>query len=142
MPSKDLHSRIDSITSLPNTTFITPGLHLGAPLSTVGLQSIEFMMIALTIGLGTWTLFMQDSDISDTGFVDVPQEFMLGTEAGTSLSFGGLSVTRMVGYIGHKLFVRPVLRAVGGTAQADMIIIAIVDGAIRNPINPNVTPSF
>ena len=139
MASKDLHTLIRTVTSLSAAVIAFEGITLGASLDTASLQGVEFVMIAAVVTSGTWTLFLQDSD-NDSIFTDVSQDFLIGTEAATAtVSSDPFSITRTLGYVGHKRFVRPALRSVGGGSTADMTIIAIENHSIRPPINPNAS---
>ena len=139
MASKDLHTRIKTITALPVTLIAFEGITPGASLDTSeGFRSVEFLMFAESVSTGTWTLIIQDS-ANNSVFTEVPQDFLLGTEADTAVMFGVLSAVRTLGYIGHKRFVRPALRSVGGAPVAEIALITLVSNATRPPINPNAS---
>jgi len=140
MASKDTHSRLAAFISLLPVDLITATTTPGADTDMQGFRAVEFIFTTSGIVAGDFTLFLQDKKTPGDTYVDVPQEFLLGTEAGTQLFSTG--DTQMLGYVGHKRFVRAVVRTVGGSVNGNASVIVLLDSALRPPINPNPSPEI
>ncbi len=140
MASTDIHSSFSTSTSLVTTTISTATLTIGDAADTLKLEGIEYIFHLIDVSDGTFSMFLQDSDEPSSNFVDVDQKFLIGTEKGTEFIDFANDSNAMLGYVGGKKFVRPVIRTVGGTVAGEVLVLLLVDSPRRSPINQNVTP--
>ena len=146
MAQKDLHSLTKSTTAFSFSQFSTNETKNGIGFNTTGVESIEFIMGSgvITVPEFVLTMTLQDSD-TDSGYVDVPAEFVLGTpafinEANDEVNGTG---TAKLGYIGKKRFVRCQITGTGaggseGTFHMGAVVVA--DSAHHIPFIPVPSP--
>lgn len=140
MASSDIHSSFDVSTALLTTTISTATLTIGMEADILKLEGIEYIFHLVGVSNGTFSMFLQDSETLSSNFVDVEQKFLLGTEKGTEFVNFANASNAMLGYIGGKQFIRPVVRTVGGTVAGEVLILLMVDSPRRSPITLNPTP--
>lgn len=140
MASADIHSSFNTSTALQAVTISTATLTIGVAADTLNFEGIEYLFHLIDVSDGTFSMFLQDSDEPSSNFFEVDQKFLIGTEKGTEFIDFANGGNAMLGYIGGKKFVRPVIRTVGGTISGEVLVLLLVDSPSRSPINPNVTP--
>ena len=73
----------------------------------------------------TWPIAdRSNSALSDAAAV--PDEFLLGTEAGASFQFDDDNEVRKIGYIGPKRYVRLTITPAANTGNADISAVAVL----------------
>lgn len=87
-------------TQLINTDTTTAGVEIDMQ----GYNSLLFVMQAGVVTAGDATLLIQDSDTSGSGYADVTDTFLSGTEALTIVDATN-EITR-IGYVGKKRYVK------------------------------------
>lgn len=140
MASSDIHSSFNVSTALVTTIINTATLTVGMEADILKLEGIEYLFHLVNVSNGTFSMFLQDKETISSGFVDVEQKFLLGTEKGTEFVGSANASNAMLGYIGGKQFVRPVVRTVGGAVAGEVLILLMVDSPRRSPITLNPTP--
>lgn len=98
----------------------------------IDLANAESLVFAIATGTladadATFTVLVEDgnvSNLSDAAAVD--DAFLLGTESGASFTFSNDDITRKIGYIGVKRYVRLTVTPAANTGNADLSAVAIV----------------
>ena len=67
-------------------------------------ESATFVMKTGAVSAGDVTLLIQESDVSGSGFANVADDDLLGTEAGTTLD--AANKVAKIGYSGHKRYLK------------------------------------
>ena len=144
MAQKDLHSIIKHQIAVPLGAFTVDGNTDGVGFDTTFIQSLEFIMIVgeITVSNFTLTLVLQHSD-TDSGYVDVPDNEILGDPALAFIAQADDESTVSLGYIGSKRFTRARMVAANtgsseGTLFAGTILVA--DNARHIPFIAVPTP--
>ncbi len=104
MASIDLKNDIKQLSAFDIQAITTDTTTVGNEIDTLGFESVTFILQAGTLTDGDYTILVQDSDVSGSGFVDVTDDFLIGTEAATQVSASN-AITR-IGYVGKKRYVK------------------------------------
>lgn len=103
----------------------------GTEIDTVGFESLVFIQQLGTATDGDYTLLIEDSDVSGSGYVAVADDFLIGTEADTQLSTS--NTTSRIGYVGKKRYVRASVVSANTTTGATLGVLGILGHADVNP---------
>ena len=76
----------------------------GVEIDTQGFNSCTFVMQTGAVTAGDATLLIQDSDTSGSGYANVDDDFLSGTEASTKLDTA--NTVSSIGYVGKKRYVK------------------------------------
>lgn len=140
MPSIDIHSQIRTFPGVFFQAIVTATIVNGSEVSVKGFHGVEYILYVKDIVDGDFSLFLEDRDDIADPFVEVEDRFLVGTEAGTTFFGSGNNDTITLGYIGHKKFIRPNVRTVGGTVSGSVLVIGMFGDPQRNPITQNPSP--
>lgn len=125
MANRDMHNNI-----LPAVAFNTQAISSdtttnGTEVDLQGFESLEFIIQSGTITDGTYTPLVEESDTSGSGYTAVADTDLLGTEADAAFAAADDNVTKRIGYIGFKPYVRLSIVSAstntGGTLSASAI---------------------
>lgn len=76
----------------------------GTEIDTQTFEALTFIIQAGTLSDGTYTPLIQHSDTSGSGYTDVADADLIGTEAGAALDTS--NTTSRIGYVGKKRYVK------------------------------------
>jgi hypothetical protein len=81
---------------------------VGTVIDRKGYESLTYLLITGTLSDAdaTYTVLLEESDASGSGFAAVADADLLGTEAGAGFTYANDGVTRKLGYIGKKRYTR------------------------------------
>ncbi len=137
--------RIDQYNDLKVTQVFDPAVPstttAGNAGAVVDLQGFKSATIAINYGSWTttgasFTVTLQESDTSTSGFTDVVDGDLLGTEAGASVVAGATpndDVCKKLGYKGMKRYIKPIV--VANTATGVIGMTAILGNASKAPFS-------
>jgi len=132
MASFDLKNDVKQLLALNPQTIATSTTVVGNEIDTLGFQSLVFLPSIGTRTDGTFTIVVQDSDVSGSGFVDVVDDFLSGTEAAAAIITS--NTIKRVGYVGKKRYVKCSMVSTTVTSGSTSVQIVAVLG------NPNYSP--
>lgn len=126
---QDLYNRVSILRSVApvsdadNTALVS---------SIIDLQGCSALLFAIAAGSladadATFTVLVEDGN--DSGLSDaaaVADDFLLGTEAGASFTFADDNVTKKIGYVGSKRYVRLTITPANNASAALFSAVAIV----------------
>lgn len=108
---------------------------IGVIIDTKGFESLQFLIQSGVLTTGTWTPQIEDGD--DSGLsdaADVNSDFLLGTLADATFIVTDDNLTKKIGVVSKKRFVRLTLV---GTATPNGLIGA--QAYLANPLSANIT---
>ena len=132
MANIDLKNDVKQLVAFDIQAITTDTTTVGNELDMLGFESLTLIFQAGVVTDGDYTLLVQDSDISGSGFVDVVDDFLIGTEAATQLTATN-GITR-IGYVGKKRFVKVSVVSVNTTAGSAAIGCAALQGSPRHSV--------
>lgn len=108
---------------------------VGTVVDRLGFDSLTYVIITGTLADAdaTFTVLLEESDASGSGFAAVDDKDLLGTEALASFTFASDGVCRKLGYIGNKRYTRLTITPASNTGAAPMAAIAILGAALSAP---------
>jgi hypothetical protein len=117
MTIRDLHNRLDDVTSVAPAVINATATGTGADLA--GYRVAEVLFVVGTITDGTHTPKLQESDVVGSGYTDVAA----GDQSGT-LAALATNTNQKVSYLGTKRFIRAVVTvAAGATGGAYSAVV-------------------
>jgi hypothetical protein len=122
MARYDIKSEIKQEVALDFQTISTDTTTVGNEIDMKGWNSAAFMIACSARTTGDATLLIQHSDVSGSGYVDVPDTFLSGLESDTTVD--AAQELKIIGYVGKKEHVKPsVVSANGATLDVGVIVI-------------------
>lgn len=91
MASVDQKNNLKNLNAFSPATIDSDTTTAGVEIDTKGFESITFFNRATSYTDGTYTPLIQGSNTSGSGYVDVTDDFLVGTEADAALSAAGTS---------------------------------------------------
>lgn len=131
MASIDLKSKIKQEVALNIQAISSDTTTAGNEIDTAGYESVVFVLQAGTLTDGDYTLLVEDSDTSGSGYVAVSDDFLIGTEASTQLDTS--NTASRIGYVGKKQYVKVSVVSANTTSGGTVGAIAILGHALVNP---------
>lgn len=116
---------------------------VGAIVDRRGFDSLLFAIVTGTLADAdaTFTVLLQHGDASNlSDAADVPDDQLVGTEAGAGLTFADDSKVSKIAYIGVKRYVRLTITPVNNAAAAPLAAVAILGHAAVEPQSTQKTP--
>ena len=107
MAQFDIHTRLLGAPALNPQTISSDTTTDGSIIDMQGYEALEFIIQSGTITTGVFTPKLEHGD--DSGLSDavvVPNDFRLGTIASATFSAADDDVTKQLGYVGKKRYVR------------------------------------
>lgn len=83
----------------------------------------------------TFTVLLEESDVSNSGFTAVADADMIGTEAQASFQFDSDNSVRTLGYIGAKRYTRLTITPANNTGAASFSSLCIEQPNWRGTMN-------
>lgn len=83
----------------------------------------------------TFTVLLEESDASGSGFTAVDDAYLLGTEAGASFQFDGDNTVKTLGYIGYKRYTRLTITPAANAGAASFSAVCIEEPNVRGTVN-------
>lgn len=103
----DLHHQVNVEKALEIQLINTDTTTAGEVIDTLGYNGIEFAMQSGDIADGTYTPRMvHDDQLSMATATEVPAAFRVGTYDGVTFNTANTNLSRRIGYVGKKRFVR------------------------------------
>lgn len=123
MASFDLKSNISNLNAFTPATINSDTTTAGVEISSQGFESVTFLIRASNYTDGTYTPLIQGTNTSGSGYVDVTDDFLIGTEADAALSAAGVSRIGVVAdYEFYKLSFVSTSTSTGATLDAVAIL--------------------
>ena len=133
----------DQMNSIHVVPVITPVVvtdntaQVGLIVDRQGFGSLTFAIVTGTLADAdaTFAVLVEDgdeADLSDNAAVSDDQ--LLGTEALASFSYGNDNVTRKIGYLGDKQYVRLTITPSGNSGNAPLSVLAVLG-------HPQISPT-
>jgi hypothetical protein len=102
-------------------------------------QGFSSLTYAIATGIladadATFTVLLEESDVSGSGFAAVADGDLIGTEAAASFTFANDGVTRTLGYRGSKRFTRLTITPAANTGSAPIAAMAILGHPVIAPV--------
>jgi hypothetical protein len=129
---RDLANNIKNLNAFTPATISTDATTQGIIIDRDGFESLTFAFRASSYTDGDYLPLVEDGDeanLSDAVAVD--DDFLIGTEAGATLSANGES---KIGYNGGKRYIRISFVSSGTTTGATLDAVAILGHARSNPV--------
>ena len=126
---RDLHNNIDVRRAISPVVAINDTPIVSQIIDCAGFDGVEFAIITGTLADldATFAVLVEHGDASNLATAAaVPDSQLLGTEAGASFTFADDDVTRKIGYIGTKRYVRLTITPTGNLANAPIAAVAIM----------------
>ena len=96
-------------------------------------ESLTFFVHAGTITDGTFTPVIQHSDTSGSGFTDVADSDLIGTEAGAAIVAADDNKVTKIGYVGAKRYVKINIVSTGTSSGGTLSAMALIGHLLVNP---------
>jgi len=131
---KDLKSNIASDIALNIQLINTNTTTAGVIIDRKAFNSLTFIIASATLTDGTYTVLIEDGDNSSlTDAAAVSDDFLIGTEAAASFVATEDNVSKRIGYIGHKRYVRLSIVSAGTTSGGTVVAIALLGHPKKAP---------
>lgn len=126
MATRDIYNNLNDLVAFTTQAVTTDTTTAGAIIDTQGFSSLLFVMLAGTLTDGTYTPLIEHGD--DSGLSDaaaVPDDQLNGTEAGAAFAATDDDVTKSIGYVGDKRYVRLSLVSASTTSGGTLSAVAL-----------------
>lgn len=126
---RDLHNNIDVRRAISPVVATDDTAIVSQIIDCAGFDGVEFAIITGTLADADATfavLVEHDDDSNLATAAAVADSQLLGTEAGASFTFAADNVTKKIGYIGTKRYVRLTITPTGNTGNAPIAAVAIM----------------
>ncbi len=126
---RDLHNNIDVRRAISPVVATDDTAIVSQIIDCAGFDGVEFAIITGTLADADATfavLVEHDDDSNLATAAAVADSQLLGTEAGASFTFAADNVTKKIGYIGTKRYVRLTITPTGNTGNAPVAAVAIM----------------
>ncbi len=136
---RDLVRNIDVrpvIVPAANSNLGTTAL-VGTVIDQQGFNSLAYAIITGTLSDvdATYTVLLEESDASGSGFTAVDDADLHGTEAAAGFTFANDGVTRKLGYRGFKRYTRlTITPAAADSGNSPIVAIAILGDPLKAPV--------
>ena len=108
---------------------------VGTVIDRQGFDSLAYVIATgiLADADATFTVLLEESDASGSGFTAVADADMIGTEAAASFTYANDGVVRKLGYIGHKRYTRLTITPAANSGSAPLAAVAVLGCAAARP---------
>lgn len=109
---------------------------VGTVIDRLGFDSLAYVIATGTLADtdATFTVLLEESDASGSGFTAVADADLIGTEADAGFTFANDGVARKLGYRGHKRFTRLTITPAGNSGSAPLAAVAVLGHAASRPV--------
>jgi hypothetical protein len=104
MANIDLKNDIKQLIALDVQAIASDTTTVGNEIDLAGYESATVILFCGAVAAGDVTLLVQDSDTSGSGFVDVADDFLIGSEVDTNIAAAN-GIAR-IGYVGKKRYLK------------------------------------
>lgn len=137
MKNLDLHSKLAVRRAISPVSVADNTAQVGQIIDRQGFSALEF---AIAIGSvadadATFAVLLEHGD--DSALADaaaVPDNELLGTEAGAGFQFDDDNETRKLGYVGNRRYTRLTITPANNAGAALIAAVAILGGAESSPV--------
>jgi len=130
---RDMKTLIKQLLALNIQTIATDTDTAGNEIDTQGFESLTFLLMIGALTDGDYTLKIQHSDVSGSGYVDVPDDFLVGLESETQLDTA--NTISKIGYVGKKRYVKATVTSANTTSGATVGAVAILGTPRQAPVS-------
>lgn len=126
---RDLHNNIDVRRAISPVVATDDTAIVSQIIDCAGFDGVEFAIITGTLADAdaTFAVLVEHDDASNLATAAaVADSQLLGTEAGASFTFAADNVTKKIGYIGTKRYVRLTITPTGNIGNAPVAAVAIM----------------
>ncbi len=108
---------------------------VGSVVDRRGFDSLAYVIATGTLADAdaTFTVLLEESDASGSGFTAVADIDLIGTEAGASFVFSDDGAVRKLGYVGNKRYTRLTITPAANSGSAPISAVAILGHAANRP---------
>lgn len=109
---------------------------VGTVIDRLGFDSLAYVIATGTLADAdaTFTVLLEESEASGSGFTAVADADLIGTEADASFTFANDGVVRKLGYRGHKRYTRLTITPAGNSGSAPLAAVAVLGHAASRPV--------
>lgn len=134
---RDLASNIAVRTVIAPAVISDNTAAVGAVIDRLGFNSLAYVITSGTLADAdaTFTVLLEESDSSGSGFTAVADADLIGTEADASFTFANDGVVRKLGYRGHKRYTRLTITPAGNSGSAPLAAVAVLGHAVTLPVS-------
>ena len=128
MSNKDLHNNIDVKRVISPVSVADNTAQVGQVIDGQGFGTVEYVIATGSIADAdaTFTVLLEESDASGSGFAAVADADLLGTEVLAAFQFDDDNECRKLGYIGSKRYTRLTITPVNNASAALISAVAIL----------------
>lgn len=126
---RDLHNNIDIRRAISPVVVSDNTAQVSQIIDTVGFGGLEFGIATGTLADtdATFTVLVEDGDVANlSDAAAVADKYLLGTEANASFINTSDDVTKKIGYIGGKRYVRLTITPALNTGSAPISAVAVL----------------
>lgn len=132
MSNFDQKTELKPLVALNTASITTNTTTVGTEIDTAGYGSLTFFPFAGARTDGTYTILVEDSDVSGSGFVAVADAFLIGTEADAAIILA--NTAKSIGYVGKKRYVKCSIVSTVVTTGATIGVLAIAGTPLHSPV--------
>lgn len=139
MSNNDLMNNIDVKRVIAPVSVADTTAQVGTVVDGQGFGSVTYLIATGSIGDAdaTFTVLLEESDASGSGFTAVADADLLGTEVLAGFQFDDDNECRKLGYIGSKRYTRMTITPVANASAALLSAIAVLGSpAVGKTANP------
>jgi hypothetical protein len=128
--SKDLHHNVTFTKAISPQAFSSDTPLVSSIIDRLGYDQVEFALLVGSVGDADATFAVLLEDADEVGFnvtnAAVADQYLLGTEVLAAFTFANDDVTRKLGYIGGKRFLRLTVTPTGNSQSPSAAYFAAV----------------
>ena len=137
MIQKDMHNNIVPKRCISPVSVADNTAQVGQIIDNAGYGALEYLIALGSIADAdmTVTILLEHGDASNlSDAAAVPDELLIGTEAGAAFQFDSDNATRKLGYIGGKRYTRLTITPSGNASAALICAIALLGHPQKAPL--------
>lgn len=104
----------------------------GNEIDTAGYGSLTLIPATGALTDGTYTILVEESDTSGSGFTAVADDFLIGTEAGAAITTANTATK--IGVVSKKRYIKASIVSTGVTTGATVGVVAILGSPLHAPV--------
>jgi len=131
MASYEQKTSLKPVKALNITAITSSTTTAGSSIDTKGFESLTLFVELGARTDGTFLPLVQDSD-DDINFVDVADQFLIGTEAEAQINTA--NTIKTIGYVGKKRYVKLSIVSTAITSGATVSATAVLANASKRPV--------
>lgn len=135
MAKKDFYSKGKPVVALAPKVISSNTTTAGLAIDTAGFESVTFYPMTGVLTDGDYTILIEESDVSGSGYTAVADADLLGLEANSSFTDDTDDAQiGKIGYIGDKRYVKASVVSANVTTGSLYGIIAVLSDAFVQPV--------